>query len=1019
MLDNFFKRDPYEDEDRTARALLDEIDWSQARAESVQKDARKRIRKIRKQSRNPVQLENFLQQYSLNSEEGLALMCLAEALLRIPDSHTANELIRDKIAAANWLDNIGGSQDWIVKAAGVGLLMTRKTLNSALSRLGQPVIRQAMVRAMQMMGGQFVLGQTIEDAHDKARPYEEKGYRMSYDMLGEGARTADDAEHFFKIYQNALDVIVRRERPDHIPTPGMSVKLSALHPRYHDTHRDICVPVIQEKLESLIETAIKHDIALTVDAEENDRLLLSLDVIRPFIGKSKSWEGFGLAVQAYNKRSPALIDALAEYAAHQNTRLQVRLVKGAYWDTEIKHAQLLGVNDFPVFTRKAATDTCYLLCAQKMLQQKAAIMPLFGTHNVHTISAILEMSDNDQDFEFQRLHGMGESAFDLILADTGRPVSIYAPVGPHKDLLPYLVRRLLENGANSSFVHQLLDETIKPSDLTADPVYKLQQYPQKSHPQIRRPAELYAHETLPRANSKGFNWHDRNAAQDLLSDIRRSTRPWEGAPLINGQDYRHSYAVNAVNPGSHDNSPGRIWFAREEEAEKAVTSAQAGFSSWQKVSPEERALALEKWAALLEENRAELLALCIAEAGKTLTDGIAEIREAVDFLRYYANRGRLDFADQPQSAPTGERNILRLEGRGVFACISPWNFPLAIFTGQIAAALMAGNTVVAKPAEQTPLIACKAVNLAHKAGIPPGALNLVPGDGRIGAHIIARREIAGVAFTGSLAAAKDIHHTLSQKDGPIVPLIAETGGQNAMIVDSSALPEQVIDDVLLSAFGSAGQRCSALRVLYLQEEIADKVIDMLRGAMAELVVGPPGDLQTDIGPIIDQDALSRLISHRTALSGFGKLIFELPLDPALKNSGFYFAPCAYEIPSITALKEEVFGPVLHVVRYDKKNIDDVIDDINSTGYGLTFGVHSRIDNFQKAVADNVAAGNIYVNRSMTGAIVGSQPFGGRGLSGTGPKAGGPHYLPRFADEKLISTDTTAAGGNASLVSLED
>ncbi len=961
--------------------MLADLNWDASRSTTVYNQAKGFVEKLRAQKRPAGELEAFLQHYSLATDEGIALMCLAEALLRIPDNATANALIKDKVTAANWREKKQAA-DWIVKAAGFGLLVTRGTLESALERVGAPFIREAIEAAMRVMGSQFVLGQNIQEAIKNSKPYADKGYRMSYDMLGEGARTAEDAERYFQSYLDAIAVIE--------PPSGISVKLSALHPRYEFAQADVCMPAMTAKLIELCRAAAKRDIALMVDAEEAERLVLSMEIIEE-VFKCKDlrgWEKFGLAVQAYQKRAPLLIDYLEERSSNYNWLLSVRLVKGAYWDSEVKRAQLMGLRDYPVYTRKENTDLSYLLCAQKLLQKPARFKPYFGTHNAHTVAALMEIvRGNKAKFGLQRLHGMGEALHDMVMQEFDVKSSIYAPVGPHQDLLAYLVRRLLENGANASFVNKVMDKDVAVGVLVRDPMFKVQTNKVKKHPKIPYPEDLYADEIpLPRRNSTGIDLSDKISVKNLLKSMAKTS------------------------------IKRTVVLATDGDVQKAFKIAKEKQAEWNSLAGEKRAEILERTADLFEKNCAELMAVLIEEGKKTIPDALSEVREAVDFCRYYAGQGRAAFEPQILPGPTGEDNRLLLQGRGVFVCISPWNFPLAIFTGQVVAALMAGNAVLAKPASQTPLIARQAVELMHKAGVPKEILHLMIGPGRMGAAMVQHKDCAGVAFTGSTEVARGINRDLAAKDGPIVPLIAETGGMNVMIVDSSALPEQVVDDVVLSAFGSAGQRCSALRILCLQDEIADKILGMLKGAMAELLVGDPSLLSTDVGPVIDANAQEMLCAHRATLEKSARLIADVPMN---KLSGTYFAPCAFELDNLDVVDREVFGPILHVVRYKRKDLDQLIEDINGKGYGLTFGVHSRIHAFQDMLAERIQAGNIYVNRSMIGAIVGSQPFGGMGLSGTGPKAGGPHYLQRFATEKVVSIDTTAAGGNAALVSSID
>jgi RHH-type proline utilization regulon transcriptional repressor/proline dehydrogenase/delta 1-pyrroline-5-carboxylate dehydrogenase len=1004
------------------KALHENLTWSAAEEHSAGKKAKELIEQIRAQKRPAGQLESFLQEYSLSTEEGLALMSLAEALLRIPDKSTANALIRDKVAAANWMERRGTAKDWVVKAAGFGLFMSSKTLDGLFARVGEPFVREAMVGAMQVLGKQFVLGRDIEEAVQNSRKYTAKGYRISYDRLGEGARTAIDAQNYFESYAQAIAYIGERAKSETL-RPGISVKLSALYPRYSVLQEERCVPVMSAQLHELCELAMRHRISLTVDAEESERLDVSVKIIESILcdPKFREWEGFGLAVQAYHKATLPLIDHIVDRARAGGKRIQMRLVKGAYWDSEIKKSQVNGFDDFPVYTRKCHTDTSYLVCAGRMFAAGDILYPMLATHNALSAAQILELSKSwNTPFEFQRLFGMGQGLHDLILQHQQVGVSIYAPVGPHEDLLPYLVRRLLENGANSSFVNQVLNPDASVDELVVSPVDKSRIENESKHPRIILPKDLFLNEKpMGRLNSRGLDLYAAEVRAELKSATESFVKNLEAASLINGVVQHGGFMHSVVNPAKTAKVVGHAVHAGRGPVDKAFESAMSGFGTWNEAEPEIRACALDRAADLLEARQKDFMTLLVREAGKTWSDALNEVREAVDFLRYYAAQGRGVFAPEIMAGPTGEKNQLSLHGRGVFVCISPWNFPLAIFTGQIAAALMAGNAVIAKPAEQTPLIAMRMIQLLHEAGVHKAALHLIIGDGTIGEALVQHRAVAGVAFTGSTEVARIINRVLATKDGPIVPLIAETGGQNVMLVDSSALPEQVVDDAILSAFGSAGQRCSALRVLCLQDDCADKIIRLLKGAMAELYVGDPAAFSTDIGPVIDEEARSKLTRHRAALNGFGKLIAQVDVTPAQEQSGFFFAPCAYEITTIKALKGEVFGPILHVLRFKRDALEDLMDEIQETGYGLTLGIHSRISSFQERIVAKMKVGNIYVNRSMIGAVVGSQPFGGMGLSGTGPKAGGPHYLARFATEKAICINTTAAGGNASLVSLTE
>lgn len=965
--------------------LLHALDWDAARAARVKTHALGMVDTIRSQKGGTTEIETFLQHYSLTSAEGEALMSLAESLLRIPDGETADLLIAEKLAVSDW-KGLGGDQ-FFMKAAGSGMALA-KGVGSFFGALGKPLIRKAMRETVKRLGGQFVLGETIQSALGTAQKNAaETGYRFSFDMLGEGARTEDDALRYFKAYQNAIDHVGTLSEPalSVHKRHGVSVKLSALHPRYSWAQAEYCCPVLIERLTHLAKMAASYDIPLTVDAEESERLEISLEIIAnvvraiPDFEKGSDWGGFGLAVQAYDRRCLSVIDYIAGLAKKTGIMLQVRLVKGAYWDGEIKRAQVAGWPDYAVFQRKSQTDLSYLCAAQKMLQNRDVIYPMFATHNAYTAAAILDMAGVDrQGFEFQRLHGMGSALGDYLRQKEQMPVTVYAPVGPYEDLLPYLVRRMLENGANASFVAKIRDVRVSPDDLLADPVARVRA---ETEPEpLPLPAEIYGAE---RSNSRGPD----------LSRAKTRRLFFSGIP--------HGFSVS---------------LPLSQPVDRLFERAGAAFSGWNSVPASERAARLSRAADLMEAKTPELMALLQGEGKKTFADAIAEIREAVDFCRYYAAQGARDFAADGEvlTGYTGEGNRLRLSGRGVFVCISPWNFPLAIFCGQVVAALMAGNSVIAKPAEQTPQIGAFCVDLLHQAGVPHDVLLLAVGDGHLGAELVAHKKVAGVVFTGSTSVAQHIARSLASKDGPIVPLIAETGGQNAMIVDSSALPEQVVDDVVLSAFGSAGQRCSALRVLYLQDDIADRVIGLLRGAMAELKVGYPQDVATDVPPVIDAEAQQNLLDHVAYLQSFATKIAVVPAPLDAKD--VFVAPQAYEISSLSQLRGEVFGPILHVIRYQAKHLDQVIADINATGFGLTFGIQSRLKSRFSYLSDRIRAGNIYINRSMIGAVVGVQPFGGMGLSGTGPKAGGPHYLHRFATEQAISDNIMAGGGNVDLIS---
>jgi RHH-type proline utilization regulon transcriptional repressor/proline dehydrogenase/delta 1-pyrroline-5-carboxylate dehydrogenase len=981
-------------------------------------------------------IEAFLQQYSLSTKEGVILMCLAEALLRIPDAEVANNLIKDKIEAAEWKKHLGQSDSWLVNSATWGLMLTgsivsfkkdpineeqpTNLLKNLISKCGEPVIRQAMNQAMKLMGKQFVLGRTIDEALKRGAKSVEKGYTHSFDMLGEAAFTMKDARRYFEAYSMAIEAIGKAPKSDKVQPPSISIKLSALHPRYEHGQKDRVMSEMFETVCQLVKQAKALDVAITIDAEEMDRLELSLELFEKIYRSDvcSGWEGFGLVVQAYSKRAMPVLCWLNALAKEVGRRIPLRLVKGAYWDSEIKWSQQAGIAGYPVYTRKAATDVSYLACARYILSTEGSFYPQFATHNAQTVMNILHWAGGRRDFEFQRLHGMGEQLYNLVLEQNpGLNVRIYAPVGEHKDLLPYLVRRLLENGANTSFVHRLVDEKTPISDLVTHPCVTLRKYKSLANDRIPLPPHLYGEGRL---NSSGTNLHIESHIKPFMAGIERfANTQWHATPIIGGKSVTGE-SIEVRSPYNTDKRVGTTINASKEQAEEAIALAQKAQPTWNRKGAHYRADLLDKVAELMEANKHELIALCSHEAGKTLQDGIDEVREAVDFCRYYAMKAREDFGSaQTLPGPTGESNEIYLQGRGVFACISPWNFPLAIFTGQVTAALAAGNSVVCKPAGQTTLIAHRAVQLMHQAGIPVDVLHYVPGKGSVIGHLFSTDpRIAGVAFTGSTSTAVGINQALaSRSDSPIAPLIAETGGQNAMIVDSSALPEQVVADVIHSAFTSAGQRCSALRVLYLQEEIAPRVLEILEGAMAELVLGDPTQLKTDIGPVIDAAAKAELEGHIHDLKQSGRLIAEAKLPAHAK--GHFVAPVAFKIEHINDLTQEWFGPILHVITYKSKDLDKVIDSINAYGYGLTLGIHSRIETTAKYIDQRVRVGNVYINRNMIGAVVGVQPFGGQGLSGTGPKAGGPRYLHRFATERTRTNNTAAIGGNATLLSLGD
>ncbi|MGE0251648.1 MAG: bifunctional proline dehydrogenase/L-glutamate gamma-semialdehyde dehydrogenase PutA [Dongiaceae bacterium] len=1006
-----------EDEEKSAARLLKNLRWDEAAQKKAAARAEIWVKNLRGSSHKIAGIEAFLQEYQLNSDEGIALMCLAEALLRIPDTATRDALIRDKIGARDWHKRGHHAEGLFVNAASWGLLITGKVVNfthsenflgNLIARLGEPVIRTALKHAMKMMGEQFVLGRDIEEALANAPP----PWRYSFDMLGEAAKTRIDAKRYLAAYHHAIQKL-SAQNP--ITGNGISVKLSALHPRYDITNYAAVKAELGPDLLGLAEAAKAANISLCIDAEESERLDLSLDLVAAtrYAPSLQGWDGLGLAVQAYQKRALGVVEWAENLAALSKHRLMVRLVKGAYWDSEIKRAQERGLKGYEVYTRKNTTDVSYLACAQKLLAAKN-IYPQFGTHNAHTIAAVLEFAGNGRDFEFQRLHGMAEGLYEQVLGeDSALKCRVYAPVGSHEDLLPYLVRRLLENGANANFMHQLLDKNLPIAQLLEDPAAKLAAQTPKANPRISLPASILA----PRQNSLGHDWSDLSATKNLAAGIEMFLhQKWLAAPLIDGVKQMQGEAEPVTNPANRYDVVGRVYEALTGQVLTAIEVAKNSFPKWQATSVEIRAECLRRAAGLLEENRAELMALCVREAGKTLPDALAEVREAVDFCRYYADQAEKSFTPLLLPGPTGEKNELRLEGRGVFACISPWNFPLAIFLGQVTAALVAGNCVIAKPAEQTPLIAMRAVELLHQAGIPKAVVQLLPGTGEVvGGQLVSHPAIAGVAFTGGTDTARRINQAIAAKEGPIIPFIAETGGLNAMIVDSSALPEQVVNDVIVSAFQSAGQRCSALRLLCVQEDAADKIIAMLTGAMDELRVGDPRYLDHDIGPVIDKGAKDILEAHVQDMlaSGQARLLYQASIPQDVQAS--FFPPTILGIDSPHLVKKEVFGPILHVARFAADEIEQVIAAINRAGYGLTFGLHTRIQETVDKIVPQVRAGNCYINRNMIGAVVGVQPFGGQGLSGTGPKAGGPHYLLRFANERTVTVDTTASGGNASLL----
>jgi RHH-type proline utilization regulon transcriptional repressor/proline dehydrogenase/delta 1-pyrroline-5-carboxylate dehydrogenase len=994
-----------EDEQSVVDRLRAGLKLDARRRHRIEAEAAGVVEELRARGR-PGLMETFLAEYGLSTEEGVALMCLAEALLRVPDTPTIDALIKDKIAAADWGRHLGLSSSPLVNASTWALMLTGKVLGEKetagwdvtrttrrlIGRAGEPVVRSAIAQAMRVLGHQFVLGRNIDEALERAQAMEERGYTYSYDMLGEAARTAGDAQRYFLSYSKAISAIAERcDGGDVRSNPGISVKLSALHPRYEQAKRARVLDELVPRVAALALHAKNAGMGFNIDAEEAERLDLSLDVIEAVLRSPdlRRWDGFGVVVQAYGRRAAPVLDWLYALAGSLDRRLMVRLVKGAYWDSEIKLAQAQGLAGYPVFTRKLATDLSYMACAETLLAMTDRIYPQFATHNAHSVTAVLELARGQDSFELQRLHGMGEMLHERIRQKHGNRCRIYAPVGVHEDLLAYLVRRLLENGANSSFVHQILDDDIPVAHVVRDPVDAVAALPTIANPRIPAPPDLYGPH---RRNAPGWSLSDPTtlAALDSGMAAYRTTTwhacagPGPGTPI--------------TNPADRGDGVGEATEADAAAIDQALRSAGEAFAAWCARPVTERAACLDRIAELYEAHAAELMALCAREAGKTRSDAVAELREAIDFCRYYAALAR---------ASAGDR-----QGRGLLVCISPWNFPLAIFTGQVVAALVAGNTVIAKPAEQTPLIAARAVGLMHEAGIPGDVLHLLCGDGaRVGGTLVSDPRVAGVVFTGSTETARRIERTMADSLAPDAPLIAETGGINAMIVDSTALPEQAVRDVLASAFQSAGQRCSALRVLCVQEDVAPTILRMLQGALRELSVGDPWDLATDVGPVIDDEAKAGIEAHCAALDAKGRLIARLPLGPE-HAAGSFVAPAIYRLDSLDELDREIFGPILHVVTFKASQLNRLVERLNAKGYGLTLGIHSRVDGRVRQITERARIGNIYVNRNQIGAVVGVQPFGGEGLSGTGPKAGGPHYLHRLtvaARPDLARADLAAPG----------
>ncbi len=997
-------------------------------AAHIQQQARKLVNALRANKKRQTLIGAFLHEYQLNSAEGRILMSLAEALLRIPDIATQDLFLQEKLSTADWHKHLLQSDFLLVNVATQALAVSGKfeqTFNASddehqqifsrlCQRLGLPLIRTAIKQAMQQLAYQFVMAESIENAMEKANQQHESLY--SFDMLGESALTMADAERYFNAYAHAIEHIAQHARQQDMATiPGISIKLSALYPRYEALQHQQAIPALRQKLLQLCQQARSAHIGVTVDAEESERLELSLSIFQSVLTDDtlQGWSGFGLAVQAYQKRAISTLHWLLALAKSQHCIIPLRLVKGAYWDSEIKRAQVNGLTNYPVFTHKAATDVSYLACARFMLANPQHFYPQFATHNAHTIAAILSMSKQHPGYEFQRLFGMGELLYQqpFHTQHSAIPCRVYAPVGHYQELLPYLIRRLLENGANTSFINQLEDRAFDIEKIIEDPVIQLQQSPPAAA-FLTLPKDLFGKQ---RINSAGINLPDLAVQSQVQQTLDRlKTQNWLASPLINGlpaEGKRHKIS----NPANPDETVGSVILSDPAMIEKAIDSAALAVKSWRLSTASERAGFLQNTADLLEKNKFELVSLCVREAGKTIQDALAEVREAVDFCRYYAQQS-IRLFEQPINlpGPTGENNVLKQYGRGVFVCISPWNFPLAIFTGQITAALASGNCVLAKPASQTPLIAMRCIQLLHEAGIPNNVLHFLPGDGAtVSQYLLTDRRISGVAFTGSSDTAQAINQRLAQRQD-IIPLIAETGGQNVMIADNSAYSEQLIQDVVQSAFNSAGQRCSSLRVLFLPQETADTIIRRIIQVMQLLIIDDPEHIATDMGPLINPEAVKQLNQHVSAMQKQAKVLCQITLAGQQKNSRF-FPPTLIELDSFSQLTEEHFGPILHVIRYDSAKLNTVIDEVNHCGYGLTLGIHSRIDHTIHTIFDNSKVGNIYINRNMISAVVGVQPFGGMGLSGTGPKAGGPHYLSRFAIEQTVTTNTTAIGGNMSLL----
>ena len=1020
-LSNDLEKDYLEPENNFINNILNKKNIFLTLKSTIKNEAFELIENIRQNSKEN-HLDALLNKFSLSTSEGTALMCLAESLLRIPDKKTAQMLIAQKLNGAKWQDYIEKSNSLFVNASTFGLLITGKIVKTdqdkqifkkIIHKLGEPIARNSMYTAMKFMGKKYVVAEDIKKAIKNSKKETKKGYLFSYDMLGEAAITEIDAQKYIASYKNAIQELGKEKYPNN-QEPTLSIKLSALYPRYETLKKDQVKKDLKKILKDLLKIAKKNNIGLQLDAEESSRANLFLDLFKElfFSSDAKNWGKLGIVVQAYAKWALTTLKWLNEIAKEQNTKIPVRLVKGAYWDSEIKICQEKGFSNYPVFTSKANTDLNYLYCAQFLCSDvtKGYLTAQFASHNVHTIISVINIAKaNKRHIEMQKLWGMGDDIYDNLIKKTKNvDFRIYAPVGPYKELLPYLVRRLLENGANSSFLNKLTDKKIPIEDLIACPVDLIKQKKEPRNSKINLPKNIYPN----RKNSKGINLD----LYSIFNEFNEKLVSFENIIHEYQEQNKKTQILEIFQPQNQKKLIGRISLTDLDQIENIAKKSSQSFYKWQEKSVQYRCSCLEKLADLVEENIHELISLCVFEAGKTIEDSIDEIREAVDFCRYYAKQGEIQLQKQNMPSPTGETNELIFEGRGVFLCISPWNFPLAIFLGQIAAALVCGNGVIAKPALQTNLIAHKTASLCYQAGIDKGALTLVFGDGKLGQKLTQSKYISGVCFTGSTKTAQQINITLAKKNSSIVPFIAETGGQNAMIVDSTALLEQAAIDIIASAFKSAGQRCSALRVLYIQEDIKDRLVELIKGHMQLLDVGLPENFATDIGPIISQNAKDNLLNHVAYMKQQGKKVFAPKLDLDQTKNGFFISPALIEIENISVLKQENFGPILHVISYKKENINQVIEQINSTNFGLTFGIHSRNTDYATSIAKQIKVGNVYINRNQIGAMVGTQPFGGKGLSGTGPKAGGPNYLFRFLSEKVITNNTTAIGGNATLLS---